>query len=167
MCVKAPGFGDNRKASLQDMAILTGAQLVSDDLGLKLDKVEPSMLGQVKKVVVGKDDTVLLDGAGSSEAIQERIEQIRATIESATSEYEKEKLQERLAKLAGGVAVIKVGLICVQIRMHLQAIRFYWRFSWQKPDLCRAIQEKHSQNTLKESQNANRLLRGNQGEHSQ
>eukprot|EP00285_Hemiselmis_virescens_P006961 CAMPEP_0173390580 /NCGR_PEP_ID=MMETSP1356-20130122/15375_1 /TAXON_ID=77927 ORGANISM="Hemiselmis virescens, Strain PCC157" /NCGR_SAMPLE_ID=MMETSP1356 /ASSEMBLY_ACC=CAM_ASM_000847 /LENGTH=581 /DNA_ID=CAMNT_0014348011 /DNA_START=68 /DNA_END=1813 /DNA_ORIENTATION=+ len=109
VCVKAPGFGDNRKASLQDMAILTGAQLVSDDLGLKLDKVEPSMLGNVKKCVVGKDDTVLLDGAGSSEAIQERIQQIRASIDNATSEYEKEKLQERLAKLAGGVAVVKVG----------------------------------------------------------
>ena len=107
-CVKAPGFGDNRKANLQDMAILTGAQLISEDLGLKLDKVEPSMLGSVKKVSVSKDDTVLLDGAGSKEGIVERCEQIRAAIESTTSDYEREKLQERLAKLAGGVAVIKV-----------------------------------------------------------
>ncbi|KAJ1483957.1 hypothetical protein T484DRAFT_1948769 [Baffinella frigidus] len=109
VCVKAPGFGDNRKANLQDMAILTGAQLISEDLGLKLDKVEPSHLGSVKKVSVSKDDTVLLDGAGDKTAIADRCDQIRASIESSTSEYEKEKLQERLAKLAGGVAVIKVG----------------------------------------------------------
>uniref|UniRef100_A0A7S0NFB8 Uncharacterized protein n=1 Tax=Hanusia phi TaxID=3032 RepID=A0A7S0NFB8_9CRYP len=109
VCVKAPGFGDNRKANLQDMAILTGAQLISEELGLKLDKVDPGMLGNVKKVSVGKDDTVLLDGAGSKAAINERCDQIRAAIETSTSDYEKEKLQERLAKLAGGVAVIKVG----------------------------------------------------------
>jgi len=108
-CVKAPGFGDNRKANLQDMAILTGAQLISEDLGLKLDKVEPSMLGSVKKCSVSKDDTILLDGAGSKDAIVERCDQIRTAIEATTSDYEKEKLQERLAKLAGGVAVIKVG----------------------------------------------------------
>merc|ERR1719409_415388 len=108
-CVKAPGFGDNRKANLQDMAILTGAQLISEDLGLKLDKVEPSMLGTVKKCSVSKDDTILLDGAGDKGAIADRCEQIRAAIEATTSDYEKEKLQERLAKLAGGVAVIKVG----------------------------------------------------------
>jgi chaperonin GroEL len=108
-CVKAPGFGDNRKANLQDMAILTGAQLISEDLGLKLDKVEPSMLGSVKKCSVSKDDTILLDGAGDKAAISDRCEQIRAAIEATTSDYEKEKLQERLAKLAGGVAVIKVG----------------------------------------------------------
>ena len=108
-CVKAPGFGDNRKANMQDMAILTGAQLISEDLGLKLDKVEPSMLGTVKKASMTKDDTILLDGAGSKEAIAERCEQIRAAIDATTSDYEKEKLQERLAKLAGGVAVIKVG----------------------------------------------------------
>ena len=108
-CVKAPGFGDNRKANLQDMAVLTGAQLISEDLGLKLDKVEPSMLGTVKKCSVSKDDTILLDGAGDKAAIVDRCEQIRSAIESTTSDYEKEKLQERLAKLAGGVAVIKVG----------------------------------------------------------
>jgi chaperonin GroEL len=109
VCVKAPGFGDNRKANMQDMAVLTGAQLISEELGLKLDKVEPSMLGFVKKVQVSKDDTVLLDGAGNKDAIKDRIVQIRGAIEQTTSDYEKEKLQERLAKLAGGVAVVKVG----------------------------------------------------------
>jgi chaperonin GroEL len=109
VCVKAPGFGDNRKANMQDMAVLTGAQLISEELGLKLDKVEPSMLGFVKKVQVSKDDTVLLDGAGNKDAIKDRIVQIRGAIDQTTSDYEKEKLQERLAKLAGGVAVVKVG----------------------------------------------------------
>ena len=109
VCVKAPGFGDNRKANMQDMAVLTGAQLISEELGLKLDKVEPSMLGFVKKVQVSKDDTVLLDGAGNKDAIKDRIVQIRGAIEQVTSDYEREKLQERLAKLAGGVAVVKVG----------------------------------------------------------
>jgi hypothetical protein len=93
--------------------IYIGAQLISEDLGLKLDKVEPSMLGKVKKVSVSKDDTVLLDGAGSKEAIADRCEQIRTAIENTTSDYEKEKLQERLAKLAGGVAVIKVCTVCL------------------------------------------------------
>ena len=109
VCVKAPGFGDNRKANMQDMAVLTGAQLISEELGLKLDKVEPSMLGFVKKVVVTKDDTVLLDGSGNKDAIKDRIAQIRGAIDAVTSDYEREKLQERLAKLAGGVAVVKVG----------------------------------------------------------
>mmetsp|Transcript_80203 Transcript_80203/g.214841 ORF Transcript_80203/g.214841 Transcript_80203/m.214841 type:complete len:586 (+) Transcript_80203:67-1824(+) len=108
-CVKAPGFGDNRKANLQDMAVLTGAQLISEELGVKLDKVDASMLGHVKKVSVTKDDTILLDGAGNKDAIKDRVAQIRGTIEQTVSDYEKEKLQERLAKLAGGVAVIKIG----------------------------------------------------------
>ena len=95
------------------VCVHVGAQLISEDLGLKLDKVEPSMLGKVKKVSVSKDDTVLLDGAGSKEAIADRCEQIRTAIENTTSDYEKEKLQERLAKLAGGVAVIKVWTVCV------------------------------------------------------
>ncbi|CEG38507.1 chaperonin [Plasmopara halstedii] len=107
--VKAPGFGDNRKASLQDMAVLTGATVISEDLGHRLETATPEMLGSAKKVTVTKDDTLMLDGAGSPEAVEERGNLLRASIESTTSEYEKEKLQERLAKLSGGVAVIKVG----------------------------------------------------------
>jgi len=107
--VKAPGFGDNRKASLQDMAILTGGTVVSDELGLKLENVELSHLGRVKKITVTKDDTIMLDGQGERSAIEERCSVLRDTIENTSSEYEKEKLQERLAKLSGGVAVIKVG----------------------------------------------------------
>lgn len=107
--VKAPGFGDNRKANLQDLAILTGGQVISNDVGLKLENVEPHMLGTAKKVTVSKDDTIVLDGAGTAEEIAERVELLEASIESTSSEYEKEKLQERLAKLSGGVAVIKVG----------------------------------------------------------
>ena len=107
--VKAPGFGDRRKAMLQDMAILTGAQVVSDELGLKLDSVDTSVLGHAKKVIVSKDETTIVQGAGSKEDIDARVAQIRAEIENTDSDYDREKLQERLAKLAGGVAVIKVG----------------------------------------------------------
>lgn len=107
--VKAPGFGDNRKANLQDLAILTGGQVISTDVGLKLENVDLSMLGEAKKITVSKDDTIVLDGAGSKADIDERIELLHASIESTVSDYEKEKLQERLAKLSGGVAVIKVG----------------------------------------------------------
>ncbi|KAB8287858.1 molecular chaperone GroEL [Bifidobacterium ramosum] len=107
--VKAPGFGDRRKAMLQDMAILTGAQVVSDELGLKLDSVDLDVLGHAKKVIVSKDETTIVQGAGSKEDIDARVSQIRAEIENTDSDYDREKLQERLAKLAGGVAVIKVG----------------------------------------------------------
>ncbi|OZG64538.1 molecular chaperone GroEL [Bifidobacterium hapali] len=107
--VKAPGFGDRRKAMLQDMAILTGGQVVSDDLGLKLDSVDLSMLGSAKKVTVTKDETTIVSGAGSSDEINARVEQIKAEMANTDSDYDREKLQERLSKLAGGVAVIKVG----------------------------------------------------------
>ncbi|QIK38430.1 chaperonin GroEL [Caldichromatium japonicum] len=107
--VKAPGFGDRRKAMLQDIAILTGGTVISEEVGLSLEKASLQDLGQAKKVVVGKDDTTIIDGAGSHEAIKARCDQIRAQIEETTSDYDREKLQERLAKLAGGVAVIKVG----------------------------------------------------------
>ncbi|HSL50834.1 MAG TPA: chaperonin GroEL [Candidatus Deferrimicrobiaceae bacterium] len=107
--VKAPGFGDRRKAMLEDIAILTGGKAVTEDLGIKLENVKLEDLGRAKKVVVTKDNTTLIDGAGKSAAIEGRIKQIRAQIEETTSDYDREKLQERLAKLAGGVAVIKVG----------------------------------------------------------
>ena len=107
--VKAPGFGDCRKAMLEDIAILTGAQAVSEDLGIKLDKVTVSMLGRAKKVMIEKENTTIVSGAGKKADIEARIKQIRAQIEETTSDYDKEKLQERLAKLAGGVAVIRVG----------------------------------------------------------
>ena len=107
--VKAPGFGDRRKAMLQDMAILTGAQGVSDELGLKLDSVDMSVLGTAKKVIVSKDETTIVAGGGSKEDVAARVAQIRAEIANTDSDYDREKLQERLAKLAGGVAVIKVG----------------------------------------------------------
>eukprot|EP00932_Pfiesteria_piscicida_P007298 SRR837773.17335.p3 GENE.SRR837773.17335~~SRR837773.17335.p3 ORF type:complete len:291 (-),score=132.25 SRR837773.17335:39-911(-) len=107
--VKAPGFGDNRKSNLQDIAVLTGGTVISEEVGLKLEDVNMDMLGTAKKVTVSKDDTIVLDGAGSKADLDERIELIQSSIESTTSEYEKEKLQERLAKLSGGVAVIKVG----------------------------------------------------------
>lgn len=109
VAVKAPGFGDRRKAMLQDMAILTGAQVVSEDLGLKLENVGLEVLGTARKVVVTKDDTTIVDGAGDKEALAARIRQIRQEIEKTDSDYDREKLQERLAKLAGGVAVIKSG----------------------------------------------------------
>ncbi len=107
--VKAPGFGDRRKAMLEDIAILTGGQVISEDLGIKLENVTVDMLGKAKKVVINKDDTTVVDGAGKKKEIEGRCNQIRAQIEETTSEYDKEKLSERLAKLAGGVAVIRVG----------------------------------------------------------
>ncbi len=107
--VKAPGFGDRRKAMLQDIAILTKGEMISEDLGIKLESVTLGMLGQAKRVTIDKDNTIIVDGAGDADAIKGRVEQIRAQIETTTSDYDREKLQERLAKLAGGVAVIKVG----------------------------------------------------------
>ncbi|XP_024357317.1 chaperonin CPN60-2, mitochondrial isoform X2 [Physcomitrium patens] len=107
--IKAPGFGDSRKSILQDLAVLTGGQLISEDLGLKLEKIELDMLGAAKKVTVSKDDTIILDGAGDKAIIEERLEQIRDSLGQTTSEYDKEKLEERLAKLSGGVAVLKIG----------------------------------------------------------
>jgi len=107
--VKAPGFGDRRKAMLEDIAILTGGQLISEDLGIKLESVTLDMLGRAKKVTITKDDTTIVDGAGQKNDIEGRVNQINAQIEETTSDYDKEKLQERLAKLSGGVAVIRVG----------------------------------------------------------
>ncbi|WP_308911882.1 chaperonin GroEL [Pseudokordiimonas caeni] len=107
--VKAPGFGDRRKAMLEDIAILTGGQVVSEDLGIKLENVGLDMLGTAKKVTITKEDTTIVDGVGAADDIKARVEQIKAQIEVTTSDYDKEKLQERLAKLSGGVAVIKVG----------------------------------------------------------
>jgi chaperonin GroEL len=107
--VKAPGFGDRRKAMLEDLAILTGGQVISEDLGINHENVTIDMLGKAKKVSITKDDTTVVDGAGDKAAIEARIGQIKRQIEDTTSDYDKEKLQERLAKLAGGVAVIRVG----------------------------------------------------------
>ncbi|RIA56608.1 chaperonin GroEL [Dichotomicrobium thermohalophilum] len=107
--VKAPGFGDRRKAMLQDIAVLTGGQVVSEELGIKLENVNIDMLGRAKRVSITKDDTTIVDGAGAKADIDARVQQIRAQIEETTSDYDREKLQERLAKLAGGVAVIRVG----------------------------------------------------------
>jgi len=107
--VKAPGFGDRRKAMLEDIAIVTGGQVISEDLGIKLENVKLTMLGTAKKVRITKDDTTIIDGAGKKNDIQSRVAQIKAQVEETTSDYDKEKLQERLAKLAGGVAVIRVG----------------------------------------------------------
>ena len=107
--VKAPGFGDRRKAMLEDIAILTGGQLISEELGIKLENVTTAMLGRAKKVIIGKEKTTIVDGAGKKKEIEARIGQIKAQIEETTSDYDREKLQERLAKLAGGVAVIRVG----------------------------------------------------------
>ncbi|MBY0793869.1 chaperonin GroEL [Corynebacterium parakroppenstedtii] len=109
VAVKAPGFGDRRKAQLQDMAILTGGQVISEEVGLTLENADLPMLGRARKVVVTKDETTIVEGAGSSEQIEGRVKQIRAEIENSDSDYDREKLQERLAKLAGGVAVLKVG----------------------------------------------------------
>jgi chaperonin GroEL len=109
VAVKAPGFGDRRKAMLEDMAILTGGQVISEDLGLKLDQTKVEQLGKARRVTVTKDDTTIVEGAGKPEAIQARIKAIKNQVEETTSDFDKEKLQERLAKLAGGVAVIKVG----------------------------------------------------------
>ncbi|MGB7256320.1 MAG: chaperonin GroEL, partial [Xanthobacteraceae bacterium] len=107
--VKAPGFGDRRKAMLEDIAILTGGQLISEELGVKLESVTLAMLGRAKKVVIEKEKTTIIDGAGKKKEIEARVGQIKAQIEETTSDYDREKLQERLAKLAGGVAVIRVG----------------------------------------------------------
>lgn len=107
--VKAPGFGDRRKAMLEDIAILTGGQLISEDLGIKLENVNLEMLGRTKRVVITKDDTTIVEGAGQKDAISARCGQIRQQIEDSTSDYDREKLQERLAKLSGGVAVVRVG----------------------------------------------------------
>jgi chaperonin GroEL len=107
--VKAPGFGDRRKSMLEDIAILTGGQLIAEDLGIKLESVTPAMLGRAKKVVIEKEKTTIVDGAGKKKDIEARVNQIKAQIEETTSDYDREKLQERLAKLAGGVAVIRVG----------------------------------------------------------
>jgi chaperonin GroEL len=107
--VKAPGFGDRRKAMLEDIAVLSAGQMVSEDLGIKLENVTLDMLGRARRVVIEKDTTTIIDGAGDKAGIASRIAQIKAQIEETTSDYDKEKLQERLAKLAGGVAVIRVG----------------------------------------------------------
>merc|ERR1712071_713958 len=106
---KAPGFGDNRKATMQDLAVLAGGTVMSEEMGMKLEEVEPHQLGSCKKVTVTKNDTVVLDGGGETSDINERTDLIRSSIETTKSDYEREKLQERLAKLSGGVAVIKVG----------------------------------------------------------
>lgn len=107
--VKAPAFGDNRKAILNDIAILTGGTVVTEDLGLQLEKADASVLGQCRSAIITKDDTIIMDGLGTKQQIAERAEQIKQNIKETTSEYDKEKLQERLAKLQGGVGVIKVG----------------------------------------------------------
>jgi len=107
--VKAPGFGDHRKNNLQDLAALTGGQVITEDLGMKLEKVQIEMLGSAKKVTISKDDSIILDGGGDKKGLEERCEQIRSSIEASTSDYDKEKLQERLARLSGGVAVLKIG----------------------------------------------------------
>ena len=107
--VKAPGFGDRRKAMLEDIAILTGGRAITEDLGIKLENITPEDLGQAKRIHINKDDTTIIEGAGSRQAIEGRVKQIRAQVEDTTSDYDREKLQERLAKLVGGVAVIKVG----------------------------------------------------------
>jgi chaperonin GroEL len=107
--VKAPGFGDRRKAILQDIAVLTGGQVISEDIGVKLENVTLNDLGTAKRIVLDKDNTTIVDGGGSRQSIEGRVKQIRAQIEETTSDYDREKLQERLAKLVGGVAVIRVG----------------------------------------------------------
>jgi chaperonin GroEL len=107
--VKAPGFGDRRKAMMGDLAAVTGGQFVSEDLGLKLENIELDQLGTAKRIVVTKDNTLIVEGAGTKKEINARVDQIRNQIEKTTSDYDKEKLQERLAKLTGGVAVVKVG----------------------------------------------------------
>jgi chaperonin GroEL len=107
--VKAPGFGDRRKAMLEDIAILTGGSVISEDLGVKLESVKLEDLGSAKKVTVDKDSTTIIDGAGAADALQGRVKTLKAQIEDATSDYDREKLQERLAKLVGGVALIRVG----------------------------------------------------------
>ncbi|GAV63848.1 Cpn60_TCP1 domain-containing protein [Cephalotus follicularis] len=107
--IKAPGFGENRKANMQDLAILTGGQVITEELGLNIENVGPEVLGSCKKATVSKDDTIILDGSGDRKTIEERVDQLRSSIELSSSDYDKEKLQERLAKLSGGVAVLKIG----------------------------------------------------------
>jgi chaperonin GroEL len=109
VAVKAPGFGDRRKAMLEDIAILTGGRCITEDLGIKLENIELADLGQAKRITIGKENTVIVEGAGSSDAIAGRVSQLKNQIAETTSDYDREKLQERLAKLAGGVAVINVG----------------------------------------------------------
>jgi chaperonin GroEL len=109
VAVKAPGFGDRRKAMLQDIAILTGGQVISEEVGLKLENTTLDLLGRVRKVVITKDETTIVEGAGNADQIAGRVEQIRREMDNTDSDYDREKLQERLAKLAGGVAVIKAG----------------------------------------------------------
>src|SRR5207245_5651181 len=107
--VKAPGFGDRRKAMLEDIAMLTGGKAISEDLGIKLESVKLQDLGQAKKITIDKDNTTIVEGAGKAADIEGRVKQLRAQIEETTSDYDREKLQERVAKLVGGVALIKVG----------------------------------------------------------
>ncbi|HKC57379.1 MAG TPA: chaperonin GroEL, partial [Vicinamibacterales bacterium] len=107
--VKAPGFGDRRKAMLEDIAILTGGKAITEDLGIKLENIKVEDLGKAKKITIDKDNTTIVEGAGTTEAIQGRVKQLRVQVEDTTSDYDREKLQERLAKLVGGVAIIKVG----------------------------------------------------------
>jgi chaperonin GroEL len=109
VAVKAPGFGDRRKRMLEDIAILTGAEVITEEMGLKLENTKIAQLGKARRVVVDKDTTTIIDGAGDSEAIKARIKQLKSEIENTDSDFDREKLQERLAKLAGGVAVVKVG----------------------------------------------------------
>jgi chaperonin GroEL len=109
VAVKAPGFGDRRKRMLEDIAILTGGEVITEEMGLKLENTKLSQLGRARRVVVDKDSTTIIDGAGDSEAIKARIKQLKSEIETTDSDFDREKLQERLAKLAGGVAVVKVG----------------------------------------------------------
>ena len=122
VAVKAPGYGDRRKEMLKDIAILTGGQVISDEIGLDLKEVTMDQLGRAKSVKVQKENTIIVDGAGSKEAIAERVAQIRSQIANSTSEFDTEKLQERLAKLAGGVAVIKVGA-ATEIEMKEKKLR--------------------------------------------
>src|SRR5205807_1012647 len=107
--VKAPGYGDRRKAMLEDLAVLTNGKAITEDLGLKLENIKLDDLGQAKKVTIDKDNTTIVEGAGSTAAIAGRVKQLRTQVEDTTSDYDREKLQERLAKLVGGVAIIKVG----------------------------------------------------------
>jgi chaperonin GroEL len=111
VAVKAPGFGDRRKAMLEDIAILTGGQVITEDLGLKLETTELAQLGTAKSVKIDKDNTTIVDGAGNAKAIKDRVAEIKTQIDAATSDYDKDKLKERLAKLSGGVAVINIGAV--------------------------------------------------------
>ncbi|MBA4505139.1 chaperonin GroEL, partial [Corynebacterium sanguinis] len=122
VAVKAPGFGDRRKAMLQDLAILTGGQVISEEVGLSLETADLALLGQARKVVITKDETTIVEGAGEQAQIDGRVKQIRAEIENSDSDYDREKLQERLAKLAGGVAVIKVGA-ATEVELKEQKLR--------------------------------------------